>query len=30
LRMAHGAFPRHLWLVAGMGDRAPEGESVEL
>lgn len=30
--IAHGAFPSHIWVVAGMGDRAPlhEGETVEL
>ena len=32
LRIVHGALPKHLWLVAGMGERAPlpEGEGVEL
>jgi beta-mannosidase len=32
LRIAHGALPEHLWLVAGMGERArlTDGQSVEL
>jgi hypothetical protein len=32
LRMAHGALPAHLWLVAGMGQRIalPETGDVEL
>jgi beta-mannosidase len=30
LRLAHGRMPEHLWLVAGMGDRARLDDSVEL
>ncbi len=32
LRIEHGNFPQHLWLVAGMGERAAlyEAQSVEL
>ncbi|HXK20142.1 MAG TPA: glycoside hydrolase family 2 protein, partial [Polyangiaceae bacterium] len=32
LRIVHGSMPQHLWLVAGMGERArlPDGESIEL
>jgi beta-mannosidase len=32
LRVEHGAFPEHVWLVAGMGQRVAlfEGEPVEL
>ena len=32
LHIAHGALPAHLWLVAGMGERAvvPDAGSVEL
>ena len=32
LSIAHGALPEHLWLVAGMGERAPlpDTGSVEL
>lgn len=32
LAIEHGSFPAHIWVVAGMGERAPlrEGETVEL
>jgi beta-mannosidase len=32
LRIAHGALPRHLWVVAGMGQRAalPDAAEIEL
>jgi beta-mannosidase len=32
MRIEHGSFPKHVWLVAGMGQRAAlyEGQSVEI
>jgi beta-mannosidase len=30
LRIAHGRMPRHLWLVAGMGERAPLDRAAEV